>query len=178
MDRAAAVDEECRRISGARALRIDGNRAGVLDIDLRACTDGRNACRADVRRSPDGEIPAIQIDIQRNQRIGVRDRRADLAQPAPSLDDILAARDGRILREDVLPIRLANAGVYIGSVMYLPARDARRKICIRLLARRLNQRCIEIFSPARRLIKRDIFEPLSHRSARQTFGNLHTPCEG
>ena len=70
MDRTAAVDEERRRLSIVRALRVDGDGAGVLDVYLRALTDGGDARRADIRLRLDGEVLSVQIDIERLSRIG------------------------------------------------------------------------------------------------------------
>ena len=70
MDCSAAVDKERRRLPVVCALRIDGNGAGVLDVDLGAPTNGRDSRRADIRRGLDGEILTIQIDIERLSHIG------------------------------------------------------------------------------------------------------------
>ena len=177
MDRAAGVDKERRRLSVVRALRIDGNRTGILDMNLRALADRRDARRADVGLRLDRKVFAVQVDIQRLPLIDGRDRGADIAHPCARYNQILAGRDRGVLREDISTIRLANTGIHIWSIMCFLSRDGCGKLRSSLGSRRLNKRCINIAALARSHIKGDVLKTLARSRGRQPFSNLHLARE-
>ena len=164
-------------MSIVRALRIDRDSAGVLDIDFRNLANRRDACRADIRLRVDGKIFSIQIDVQRRILVGVRDSCANLTHPCTSIDHLLSRCNRRILVEDVFAVRLANAGVQVLDIADFFICYGRGELRLGLRHRRLDQRCIGIAASARRSVKRDIPNALRCGRRSKPLSNFHLAAQ-
>ena len=116
MNLAAAVGIDRRRLRTARIFCINGNRAGVLDIQLRPVADRSDAHRADIGLRIDREVLALEIDVYRRLDIGIRDGSTERGQPCASLDLGLSRRDLRIFRKDVTSVFLTYTGIRIFDI--------------------------------------------------------------
>ena len=116
MNLAAAVGIDRRRLRTARIFCIDGNRAGVLDIQLRPVADRSDAHRADIGLRIDREVLALEVNVYRGLYVGIRDCCAECGQPRTGLDLGLSRRDLRIFRKDVTSVFLTYTGIRIFDI--------------------------------------------------------------
>ena len=173
MNLAAAVGIDGRRLGTALRLRVDGDRACVLNVQLCAVADRSDSNRTDVRFRMEGEIFAAQIDVHRGLYIGIGDRRAEHREPCTGLDQVLAGRDRCILRKDIGSIFLPHTGVRIFGIMPRFADDGRSECGLCLFG---HDRCT-VNAFARRRIKRDVLDALARRRRRQPLGDFHLARE-
>ena len=173
MNLAAAVGIDRRRLRAARILGVDGDRAGVFDIQLCAVADRSDAHRADVGLRIDREVLALEVDVHRRLYIGIRDCRAECGQPCAGLDLGLAGSDLRILCKDKTSVFLPYAGVRVLGIARSFARDARGECGLCLFGH--DRRTVNAF--ARRRIKRDVLDALARRRRRQPLGDFHLARE-